>query len=91
MTAPATCPDCNRGMRIAASCEERPGAVRYGDEPYAAQTGLAECCPDCGVNAGGVHHRGVRLGMVPALQYPADQLPARAGARQLEHSAAGSG
>lgn len=53
----AACPACNREMAMAPSCDPRPGAVRYGDEPVLAGVEPPERCYDCGVARGGFHHR----------------------------------
>ena len=54
------CTACQREMPEAPSCDKRPGAIRYGDEPD--PTGLLrplyqDRCNDCGVKLGGFHHR----------------------------------
>jgi hypothetical protein len=53
----SACPACQRDMRIAPTCDARPGAVRYGDELIPAGIDRPERCFDCGVAGGGAHHR----------------------------------
>jgi 5-methylcytosine-specific restriction enzyme A len=52
----AICGLCERDMLTTASCERKPGTIRFGAERRLTPPEPNDCCHDCGVQVGGQHH-----------------------------------